>query len=452
MDALTSLIVILFIVLCVFLGIRLMLGRDSKKPQGPTPYQEALHALIDGQNDLAFQKLKEAIAADYDNVDPLIRLGNLLRSRNHMDQALRIHQDVAARSGLPKFQYADVYRQLCLDYEKLGNHPKALEMIDRILQIEPGHSWARRKQVKLFEKNRQWLEAFNALKSLVEEFKIKYQLQDVVLPVSPTLAPLPETKRESMPVSTAEDDYLSYNEVSMPYEKRATESLTAASAAAPKNAKARELLKALRILALHKTMLGLDLMEKNRLDEARSSFEEALSIDGYCVPAYLYLGDYYRVTGRSEDAVEIWGKFAETMPDISHYVFNRLEDVLYELGSFDSIEGLYETILALNPDNRRAIYALAAIYEKRGDLNGAINLVQSILEKFPDSLGARQHLISYYHKLNDPRKAVQLALEISGLKGPQRRDMHKCTECGYESPVPFWQCPECYAWRGLNDV
>ncbi|MCB0832910.1 MAG: hypothetical protein KDC45_05570, partial [Bacteroidetes bacterium] len=25
-------------------------------------------------------------------------------------------------------------------------------------------------------------------------------------------------------------------------------------------------------------------------------------------------------------------------------------------------------------------------------------------------------------------------------------------ECGYESPVPFWQCPECYAWRGLNDV
>lgn len=298
--------------------------------------------------------------------------------------------------------------------------------------------------------------AFETLKAMVDEFRTKYSLQEVAIPAPVAIADVPVAAGEPAGVMAADEDYLSYNEVSLPFEKHVTkpeaERPTHMMVKGPKAAKTKELLKALRIMALHKTMLGLDMMEKNQLDQARLSFEEALSIDGYCVPAYLHLGDYYRVTGRNEDAVEIWGRFAETMPHLSHYVFNRLEEVLYEIGSFDSVEGLYKTILELNPDNRRAAYALAAIYEKKGDLHGAIHLIQDILERYPDSLGARQHLVTYYYKLNDQRRAVQLALEIAALKGPQKRDVHRCADCGYESQTPFWKCPECHSWRGLNDV
>jgi lipopolysaccharide biosynthesis regulator YciM len=156
---------------------------------------------------------------------------------------------------------------------------------------------------------------------------------------------------------------------------------------------------------------GLQLAEHNSQKASRVKFREALKIDPLSPEAYLNLADSYMREERPEDALEALKKFIEKNPAKASVVFTRIKDILYAIGEFGEIENIYNSIIESYPENKDAQLALSEIYEKKGEINRAIQLCLDILEKDSKYKPARRMLVAYYHKKGDDRRAVDHALK-----------------------------------------
>src|SRR3990172_614675 len=70
--------------------------------QAPRMYLEALRAIVDGDDHTAFERLKAVVTEDSNYLDAYLKLGDLLRRRGRHDRAIRVHEDLTLRLGLPK--------------------------------------------------------------------------------------------------------------------------------------------------------------------------------------------------------------------------------------------------------------------------------------------------------------------------------------------------------------
>lgn len=363
----------------IVFGLWSYLRKDDKKEVTQTPYVDGLNYLIGGDRLRALRKLKEAVMQDTSNTDAYIKLGDTLRELCELDKALKVHLGLTIRANLKPYETIEVYKSVVLDYERLENYEKSGEYLEKILKLDRQNSWALKQRVRLFQKSGEWNKAYSALKAIVKESENG----------------LPERGKLDT------------------------------------------------VLATYKALEGRRGLENKEYEAAKAHFDRALELDPQCIPAHLYLGDYYREIGEKDQALEIWGQFAENNPDKSFYTFSRLESVLYELRSFGAIEELYKMIADQDESNLRAKFALATIYEKKGDLAEAAAIVNDVLDKNPDSLAARQHLIKIYHRQGEQGKAIDLALEIARLKGPQKTEQYDCQKCAHTAREPFWICPKC---------
>jgi len=156
---------------------------------------------------------------------------------------------------------------------------------------------------------------------------------------------------------------------------------------------------------------GKQLAEQNNQKAGRVKFREALKFDPQVPEAYINIADSYLREERPEDALETLKKFIEKNPGKASLVFTRIKDILYNIGEFGEIENIYNSIIEEYPDNKEARLALAEIYEKKGEINRAIQLCVDVLEKDGKYKPARRMLVAYYHKKGDDRRAVEHALK-----------------------------------------
>ena len=67
--------------------------------QAPRFYTEALRALVEGDDQTAFERLKAVVTEDSSNLDAYLKLGDLLRRRGRIDKAIKVHEDLTLRLG-----------------------------------------------------------------------------------------------------------------------------------------------------------------------------------------------------------------------------------------------------------------------------------------------------------------------------------------------------------------
>lgn len=168
-------------------------------------------------------------------------------------------------------------------------------------------------------------------------------------------------------------------------------------------------------LARFKFMAGDRLFRKREYHKARVLQKEAIGLDPSYVPAYLAIGDSYYEEKRYEDAVTFWNKLISSVPDQGHRVINRLKKTLFELGRFGDIQSICETILEHSPKNLEARRALAEFYEKKGDVDLAVELLEQTLEDIPDDSAVTLELIRIYLEQDDHKRINKL------LKSLERR-------------------------------
>ncbi|MBL7074971.1 tetratricopeptide repeat protein [candidate division KSB1 bacterium] len=200
-----------------------------------------------------------------------------------------------------------------------------------------------------------------------------------------------------------------------------------------------------RLLALYKVEEGLFEMAKGQEKEGRIRLREALKIDYTCPPAYLHRGESYFREGRREDAIKEWEKFVKVNPRLSHLVFKRLEENLYEEGKFGQIEELYQGVIDSHPQNARAVIALANFYERKGETETAIEILEKGLEASPGDIPLQRNLIRCYYKQGNTEKVVSLGMEVVESFIEEKESYH-CGQCGFTTDEPAWHCRKCGAW------
>ncbi len=202
--------------------------------------------------------------------------------------------------------------------------------------------------------------------------------------------------------------------------------------------------------ALYKVMQGRTQADKEDYHQARIAYKEALNYDEKCVPAYLYLGEAYLAERRLEEAVEYWKKSLEVVPAAGYLIYPRLEKALFDLGKFGEIFKIYLEVLEENPREIRTMYALAGIYQKKGNANLAIEALKGILEIQPDYYPALGNLILLYSQ-NGLTQDARLLLEQYQARLAGLDDKLACQSCGQAYSTPPWRCPACgrinvYQW------
>ena len=200
------------------------------------------------------------------------------------------------------------------------------------------------------------------------------------------------------------------------------------------------------ILALYKVQSGLDFTKKGAEREGRIRFREAIKFDKKCIPAYLYWGDSYRREGRNEDASKVWHDFTVKNPEFAFLAFNRLKDVLYDLGRYSEIEGIYQEIIQKKPKDPTVYLNLAELYKKQDKMDQAIELCRTVLDTHPESPRARHLLVQFLHQKGDDALALEEALQILNREMVKQLSF-RCSHCGTESQEPLWHCPQCHRWK-----
>jgi lipopolysaccharide biosynthesis regulator YciM len=199
------------------------------------------------------------------------------------------------------------------------------------------------------------------------------------------------------------------------------------------------------ILALYKVQSGLKAIKKGAEREGRIRFREAIRLNKKCIPAYLFWGDSYRRENRNEDAFHVWSEFIKKNPEWAHLAFNRLKEVLFDLGQYGDLEEIYKVVIRNKPKNPKASINLVEIYKKQGRLDEAIEICEDVLEISPDLSECRYALVNILKQAGNEKKALSEAMKILDQE-TAKHEQYRCQECGFEQKEPFWYCPQCHQW------
>ena len=376
-------IIIIFAVSFIILLIIAFWSRSRRKEAAPSQraYLEALKAMVAGDDKVAFQRFKQVVTEDTNNVDAYLKLGDLFRKKCQIDKALQVHNELTLRYGLSDEVRVEILKSLAEDYLQAKDWDKGVSTLNDILRLDHHNLWAKRRLLTCYEELCSWEEAIRLREELSRE---------------------KQEKERNYPV-----------------------------------------------LALYKVFQGNDFASKEEYHKARLAYKEALNYDEKCVPAYLYLGEAYIADRRPEDAITCWRKLLELVPQTGYLIFDRLEETLFEIGSYSEMAEIYDRILKDNPKDLKALQALAVISEKKGRLDQAKENYKRILEIEPNYLPAQLNLIKIYQETGQMEKA-RASLDELSFKFGKRGEPFICSNCRHKSEIPVWKCPTCKEWNSFN--
>ncbi len=202
-----------------------------------------------------------------------------------------------------------------------------------------------------------------------------------------------------------------------------------------------------QILALYKVEAGLKLIQEGKERDGRIKFREAIKLDKKCPPAYLYLSDSYIRENRPEDALAELEKFSTTAPQLSYLGFSRIKEILFREGMFSEAENIFESLLHNNPNIEPIRFALADIYERKGEIDKALNLCYEASDRNPASRQAKRYLARLLAKIGRRQEALQYAFELIDEMISEKEQQFTCKNCGFISTEPKWHCPSCHHWN-----
>ncbi|MBD3299283.1 MAG: tetratricopeptide repeat protein [candidate division Zixibacteria bacterium] len=136
--------------------------------QAPRMYTEALRALVDGEDQLAFERLKAVVSEDSSNLDAYLKLGDLLRRRGRLDRAIQVHEDLTVRLGLTRSGTIAIHRSLAQDHLAAEHYEAAERSLRRILELDRENRWASSQLVYLLELTGRFEEAFETHRDMLK--------------------------------------------------------------------------------------------------------------------------------------------------------------------------------------------------------------------------------------------------------------------------------------------
>ena len=337
----------LIVILCFcaigFLFFYIFRLKPSRKTGTKELYSEGLDMMINGMQRSAYNNFKKIVDMDTNNIKAYLRLGQVLRESGNATNALKIHKGLTIRQNLSSYDKLELYKNISLDYFELGNIERAIEQSLKILKLDSKNSWAISKLITYYIKLNEWEKATEYLET-----------------------------------------FQRVNKVSNPHK-----------------------------LGLFIIQQGRILLNENNFNAARRKFEKALAIDTTLIAAYYFIAEshskesdkYFNRAEKIDDknsdeykklfdqalvslsnAIPMWIKYSKTKPKQSWMVIHLLKDALFALDRYDELEYILKEIMDKDDNNSEVIATLADMYAHKGDLDNALDIVNSSIHKESNSL------------------------------------------------------------------
>ena len=336
--------VIVLILAAVFFVIKAK--REKVKPT-QTLYIDGLKALLAGDINLAFHKLRQVVTQETKNVDAYLKLGDIFRAKKRFDKALRIHKELALRRSLSPEERLEINRALALDYIESGDHSQGISALTEILKTNDRDAWTVQALLSEFEKTGKWDEAFQLRSRFLKQKKEKD---------NSILALYKVFKGEDL---ASRGDYhkarLAYKEA-LNYDERCMPAYI---------------------------LLGDACYSEQRLDEAVTYWKRLVEIvpkAGYLVfnkleKALFELGSFGEIS-------EIYEQIYRENPKDAHALF-ALASLDEKKGRSEEAELKYGQILEIDPSFLPARLSLIRMYQESNQIDKAKEMVESLFEILP---------------------------------------------------------------------
>jgi len=131
-------------------------------------YFRGLNYLLDNRPDKAIEVFVRMVEVDQDTVETHLALGNLFRRRGEVDRAIRIHENLIARSSLNPRQRARALLELGEDYMKAGVYDRAESLFKELVEQQAFVSQALNHLSTIYQQERDW-EAAIAVNRQIEQ-------------------------------------------------------------------------------------------------------------------------------------------------------------------------------------------------------------------------------------------------------------------------------------------
>jgi len=133
--------------------------RREQSTQVATDYFLGLNYLLHDRPDKAIEVFVKALDVESETVETHLALGNLFRRRGEVDRAIRIHQNLVARSTLDLRQRGLALLELGLDYMRSGLFDRAENLFLELLDIGMYQPQALRHLIDIYQQEQDWAKA-----------------------------------------------------------------------------------------------------------------------------------------------------------------------------------------------------------------------------------------------------------------------------------------------------
>lgn len=130
-TALLVLIILLMGGVLVFLGLR---RRSHRKVSGYPEYVRGLTLLLQERRDEAMRAFRNALEDPVYSLEARLWLGNLLRARGAVEQAVRLHESILAAAPASEALLRDAYLALAEDHRAAGAGSAVVDVLQRGVQ------------------------------------------------------------------------------------------------------------------------------------------------------------------------------------------------------------------------------------------------------------------------------------------------------------------------------
>ncbi|MBN2689642.1 MAG: lipopolysaccharide assembly protein LapB [Gammaproteobacteria bacterium] len=129
-------------------------------------YYLGLRHLFNEEPDKAIDVFIDLLSVDKETIDTHLALGTLFRNRGEVNRAIRIHDNLVARSELSKKQRLYALFELAHDYMHAGVLDRAEELFLEVLNLDNKSAGANKALMTIYEQQKDWHKAIKFAKKL----------------------------------------------------------------------------------------------------------------------------------------------------------------------------------------------------------------------------------------------------------------------------------------------
>lgn len=141
--------------------------RSRARAQFNSAYGQGINYLLNEEPDKATEVLVRLVEVDPDTVELHLALGSLFRRRGEVGRAIRVHQNIIARSRLSDALRLQATLELARDFHKAGLLDRAEQLFNSLLDRGVDEPIVCQHLVDIYQQEKEWAKAIDVAQRVV---------------------------------------------------------------------------------------------------------------------------------------------------------------------------------------------------------------------------------------------------------------------------------------------